>query len=486
MDLAVLQKMENRSCKTRCKNFASEATLHGPQRISMSKNWLIRTTWTIIFLGFVSSMIYFLSETFESFLSHSVYTTIEKKLPSTMQMTFPSVTICSTGLFRKSMMNSNNSLLYKYFSNQTKVGNLHLDGIRLENAIWSQHMYFNNLKDFKKGAIDGSDLFLKKIDGSCVFGIKSLCKYPRDFKRVPISSFEGYCYTFNPNGTYKQKAEGSYFGLSMMIFINQSDNAPFLSVDQGGGASVVIHPQDQFPFPIENGILLKPGTLTRISIRKTVTKRKPAPYPSKCTNGEGIKLIYPGRYTRTNCKRSCFTLESYKECGSQNYIEAKYSNVNSKILNESEISCLLKSIGTTMNKVHRCNCPVSCEEENYSSQQSHTTWPAVTDFPYYRKAFAAALQLNESDLSSEFVYKNFLKLNVFFDDLSYDEVTENAEWTYQKLLSDIGGQTGIWIGASAFSLIEIVAFLLQLIKSCFIKNSDRLTTASKTQVSTNF
>ena len=65
-------------------------------------------------------------------------------------------------------------------------------------------------------------------------------------------------------------------------------------------------------------------------------------------------------------------------------------------------------------------------------------------------------------------------------------MTEKEEWTYQKLSSDIGGQTDIWIGASTFSLVEIFAFLIQMLTSLFQRNSEGPTRTKSTQILSSF
>ena len=53
-------------------------------------------------------------------------------------------------------------------------------------------------------------------------------------------------------------------------------------------------------------------------------------------------------------------------------------------------------------------------------------------------------------------HNNFLQVNLYFAEMSNEIIREIPEWTGTKVLSDIGGQMGIWLGASVFSVIELL------------------------------
>ena len=42
------------------------------------------------------------------------------------------------------------------------------------------------------------------------------------------------------------------------------------------------------------------------------------------------------------------------------------------------------------------------------------------------------------------MHQNFLKVNIFYEDLGYEVIQEKEEWNYQKLISDIGGGSMDW------------------------------------------
>ncbi|KAL8564733.1 hypothetical protein ACOMHN_003579 [Nucella lapillus] len=56
--------------------------------------------------------------------------------------------------------------------------------------------------------------------------------------------------------------------------------------------------------------------------------------------------------------------------------------------------------------------------------------------------------------------KNIFSLKIFFDDLVSYEVSHVPQYTMDNILGTIGGQMGLFIGASLLSLAELVYLLL--------------------------
>ncbi|KAK6989353.1 amiloride-sensitive sodium channel subunit gamma-2, partial [Biomphalaria glabrata] len=65
--------------------------------------------------------------------------------------------------------------------------------------------------------------------------------------------------------------------------------------------------------------------------------------------------------------------------------------------------------------------------------------------------------------------ENFLKLNIFYRDLNYEELAEQPNYEIFQLLSDFGGTMGLWIGLSVLSLFEIINVIAELLY-CLICN----------------
>ena len=69
----------------------------------------------------------------------------------------------------------------------------------------------------------------------------------------------------------------------------------------------------------------------------------------------------------------------------------------------------------------------------------------------------------ESNWSAE-IQKNFVQLTVQCESLTVEHYNQTPSISWVALLSNIGGQTGLWIGISFLSLMELVEVACRLIR----------------------
>ncbi|EDL03132.1 amiloride-sensitive cation channel 3, isoform CRA_c [Mus musculus] len=58
--------------------------------------------------------------------------------------------------------------------------------------------------------------------------------------------------------------------------------------------------------------------------------------------------------------------------------------------------------------------------------------------------------------------ENVLVLDIFFEALNYEAVEQKAAYEVSELLGDIGGQMGLFIGASLLTILEILDYLCEV------------------------
>jgi len=98
---------------------------------------------------------------------------------------------------------------------------------------------------------------------------------------------------------------------------------------------------------------------------------------------------------------------------------------------------------------------------------SMAEWPSGD---HRRELFNHLVRLNEAyekerENFKTFEDENFLQVRVMFERLNYREITEKLTYPVVKLLADIGGQLGLWIGISALTCCEFLELLLLLAQS---------------------
>ena len=85
----------------------------------------------------------------------------------------------------------------------------------------------------------------------------------------------------------------------------------------------------------------------------------------------------------------------------------------------------------------------------------HDLINAINDVAQYLDKFNKSISID-----SIFLRENFLKLNVFYRQLSYEYIRQQKGYDIFALICDIGGSMGLFIGASMLTIVEVIDLLL--------------------------
>ena len=447
------------------KSSAENVTMHGFGRISTTKSLVARLFWLVLMLGFSSMCAYQLLTIISLYFSNSSIIKEEKLIVS--EIDFPSVTICGPAFSKWKL-----SKFAEDHNLSISPSNESLEGISIDKELYGIQFLENKIVDLEsleKIAIDEDEFLLKRLK-TCKFNYEK-CNYTMDFEKLLVL-YRSYCYRFNKHGRYKQRRAGSVYGFDVILFLNVSDTSQWSFFDIGDAVEIIIQNPSEYPFVGEDGIFGKVGHLSQIDIRKTEIRRLKSPYPSNCTNGENARLLYPGKYTSLNCMESCIAYASAKECKAavfHNRALMPNPNGTLRFLNEKEVECYQRvEENIIASNFSSCNCNLPCHETKFYKSASYSQWPATADLPFYKKVLSHSLGLNASSLPDEFVRRNFLRISISFSDMTYRRVTEEKQYTPEGIISDIGGQMGIWLGASMFSVFELFFLLFQFVRGIFM------------------
>ena len=462
-------RKENQTVEAVVRKYFYQTTTHGIPAVYFSEGKTKKVLWSIIFLTLFFLLGTNVTLLLTEFFTYPIYQRVIDVKAT--EVIFPSITICSASDYSKASVTEEALKNIELLITRIESGDLDIENFgELRGKVEQHHLkYFHNT-EFQHNIKSGfKPMLLKKLDGSCTFSTITKCNYTTDFKLTFPSNEDKQCYTFNHNKSdpYFQRGNGPLFGFSIVLFVNQSDYVPLMGIDNGIGLTIYIHPINTYPFLGVHGISVPPGYSSNIAMHKIATQRLPTPYPSGCSDGKDIPTIIPGDYTVMGCEVSCQYHYIYKKCG---YIEPfmrafmpaeKYprkKNTDPKQV----LDCRNKILMAWFRKGFRetCNCPPPCEEEVYHRIVSMTKWPALVDIPYYRLAFGKALNLSADALSSTYIRNNFLQVRVYFDELGYKHVYEQCKISLAELYSNLGGQLGLWVGYSFFSIIELFAMIL--------------------------
>eukprot|EP00057_Strongylocentrotus_purpuratus_P018465 XP_011672939.1 PREDICTED: acid-sensing ion channel 5-like [Strongylocentrotus purpuratus] len=56
--------------------------------------------------------------------------------------------------------------------------------------------------------------------------------------------------------------------------------------------------------------------------------------------------------------------------------------------------------------------------------------------------------------ASDWTRRNMAKVEIFYDEFNYEYIRQDPAYTIPDLLSDIGGQLGLWLGLSIITIFE--------------------------------
>ncbi|XP_036135801.1 amiloride-sensitive sodium channel subunit gamma [Molossus molossus] len=270
----------------------------------------------------------------------------------------------------------------------------------------------------------------------------------------------GNCYTFNnkENETiHSTSMGGSEYGLQVILYINEEEYNPFLV--SSTGAKVIVHRQDEYPFIEDVGTEIETAVATSIGMHLTESFKLGDPY-SQCTEDGSdvpIKNIYNAAYSLQICLHSCFQMKMVERCGCAQYSQplppaASYCNYQQ---HPNWMYCYYELHQAFVREQLGCQsvCREACSFKEWTLTTSLAQWPSVVSEKWLLRVLTwdqgqqIKKKLNKTDLA---------KLLIFYKDLNQRSIMESPANSVEMLLSNFGGQLGLWMSCSIVCVIEII------------------------------
>ncbi|KPP61106.1 hypothetical protein Z043_120836 [Scleropages formosus] len=284
------------------------------------------------------------------------------------------------------------------------------------------------------------------------------------------------------------------------------------------GIRVQIHSQDEPPYIHELGFGISPGFQTFVSCQEQRVGTGPSPCHlyllSACiplapavtlccplclkltylpqpwgncqANSEKLIRGYD-TYSISACRLQCETSEVVKHCNCRMVhmpgvhlspspirvpVSASLSFTlvypgNTTICPPNKIKCVDDALVMLQKKSSSfCPCQTPCSLTRYGKELSMVKIPSRGSARYLAKRY---------NKSEEYIRDNFLVLDIFFEALNYETIEQKKAYDVASLLGDIGGQMGLFIGASVLTILEIFDYIYEV-----IGNSMRLSWTDQT------
>ncbi|XP_060082440.1 amiloride-sensitive sodium channel subunit alpha-like [Ylistrum balloti] len=505
------------SMKVKFKQYADGCYMHGPSAIARSVNIVRMTVWILVLATGWGMTVWQLTELIKKFYTYPTSTNLI--LNSNGSMLFPAVTVCNVNPVRLSQLSSTS----------TSISNLiAAAGTTSAPRVWAWDNFDDNnsyYDSYDPGTAVGFDFALeyailddstKTSSGhqledmlvSCSFKGKS-CS-PSNFSHFLHYKY-GNCYTFNSGfnqSITETEKTGPIYGLTLELYLEQDEYVGSLASD--AGIRLTVHNQTSMPFPEENGINLAPGFKTGIALKLTEVIRAKPPHGECKDYSDTENLLYNAwaeegqlsvKYTYVACQKTCFQKSLIQYCGccsldlpcsgiAFNGVLSAYPNGVDWCLysNSTQVECE----DYVLEKYEKSELPCSsdcvppCDETEFTSEVSMSAWPsneyldtAINDFRSTSTSLFTTISANSATADKRaFMDQNGVKVDVYYRYLNYEVIQTEASYEVANLLSDIGGQLGLWIGLSIVSLFEIIEIISDLVVIGFL----RLCGKKKTEV----
>ena len=239
-----------------------------------------------------------------------------------------------------------------------------------------------------------------------------------------------------------------------------------------------------------DGILVPSGQVTNIAVNREFKTTLAKPF-SNCDldNGKATKydsIIYnlivnsPYDYTQTFCFRQCLQHLFIQNCKCRGpFFYSVFPNAKICVTLE-ENTCLFATYFTIYlaNNYASETCLPQCPLECSSSKFTYS----ISSFNLIGDSYLREIQTN-ANLSSDFLARQLnvdearqsvVKVKIYYNSLSYTTSEESPQWDIVSLVATIGGNLGLFLGLSLFSLGEVLTTMFEL---CFLfmkRNSNKV------------
>ena len=116
------------------------------------------------------------------------------------------------------------------------------------------------------------------------------------------------------------------------------------------------------------------------------------------------------------------------------------------------------------------SCPLSCSEIKYLVSQSSSTTPLdwqLQSIKNFVENSSVPLSTDWLNHWRERIHQNYLIVSVECESVVVENRTQTAQISLTDLLANIGGQTGLWIGISLLSIMEMIEMIYRLARHEF-------------------
>ncbi|UJR14811.1 hypothetical protein I4U23_001798 [Adineta vaga] len=484
---ALKSPSDSRRAASIIKEFSLNTSTHGIPGIARSESVHNRMFWSISLLIFTGIMIFFVTQSIRAYFEYPSQTSVA--IVNEWPQAFPAVTICNYSPLRYDRF-------IEPFLNYTKTFNL-LNITDIKNFTSKHALYIRDFLIYKLNQNESLDEYFYSLESMmmhCSFN-NILCT-AANFTWF-ISPQYGLCYTFNAklkdslNSPVKDSATYGGTGiLEIRLYVHQHQYVPYFS--NGIGVAALVHDNQLLPDMELTPMHLAPNRHHRLGYSKKTSYFLSSPYTS-CSDkvNLGMQVMYNEYhdteygYKQTVCYAVCIQAYTYDKCGCGNpfrwtirYIVSPGSDKWIRVLfcNMSD-PCYVDASAELLNtrSIWTKYCPACQQECTYNEFIIRLTSvyapPAylMNDIKQFVESTDVPLPINWSTTWPSEIQLSYVSFEVAYETSRSEVYSQQPTISAVDVLSNVGGQTGLWIGISFLSLMEIAEMIYRLIRSQYHK-----------------
>ncbi|XP_071942315.1 acid-sensing ion channel 2-like [Antedon mediterranea] len=437
--------------------YSTEKTdLHGLPGIFGDGGWVRKLIWITVTAVAWVIVIYETVLLFTNFFEYHHVTKVDVEYKQTVA--FPAITVCNFNKYRESALTDYDIV---------NVG-VHLGIVDENRNLLSPELYTDefaatvaainwtttvedpdyNMTDFVKRTGHQKEDFIVQ----CVWKEEDCAE--TDF--VHTFTHLGNCYTFNKASDDTERKismnAGASNGLRLVFNVEVDEYTPtndLGSEAMDAGVKIMLHLPSEPPYVKELGFVSAVGQHTYVAMRHAQITSLPLPY-TECQKEDTSG--YFEQYSLQGCRIECETKAVEKYCDCRLVEQPTGDGFPVCSPNQTHVCAeeILLSVteGTLVDDV--CVCRSPCEVEDY---------PFSTTNAKLRPNFMERLFRGTSNnFTADYIMDNVAVVSLFYEALNFEVVEQLPEMSLVVLLANIGGNLGLFTGASALTAFQVFEY----------------------------
>ncbi|KAL7076801.1 hypothetical protein ACQ4LE_004066 [Meloidogyne hapla] len=492
------------SLQRETQHFVGVTSINGLLRIYRSRGF-IRFFWVLVTILSLALLLWQIAKLCIVYNSKPTVSQVSFLLPEN-GLQFPAITICSHNPVRKEYVQRLNAsghfsqnlldyAMHSFMEPQYLLTYKDPDKLKLVDEEW-KHFVKNSKTNFTINSFFwNASTSCQQMLKYCSFGGRQFdcCLYAKG-----ILTDIGKCYQLNfdeadQSWLKHQVQAGMNNGLQIIADAHTEEQISSAAINSGhalaeifeNGFRYYVHDQNAMPYLSTEGISVSPGTKVYSAISPTnylllshnewgnCTNEWPLNLNKIETDGIGSLLTLDENlpYSLLKCKTICLAKYFYERCGCSPFIYniEEYFTVCTpydtyKCINDGKN--ITKSGETNQTddndddysiaqELPTCaECKIECHRSVYHIYNSYSHG--------FSQSFLSWIQKKKIEWTPGHVHSNFVAINIFFRDICYTEYKQIQSVGMTEILSDIGGNMGLFLGMSLVSVIELGTFLWKI------------------------